>query len=444
MSQAGTAPAGVLEKIFKLSAKRTTVRTEIIAGLTTFVAMAYILFVNPSILANAGIPREAAVAATIWSAALCTLAMGLFANFPVAMAPGMGLNAFFAFYVCGTMGLPWQTALGAVFVSGIVFFLLTVTRLRQLIIDSVPMSLKSAVVVGIGMFIAFVGLQSSGIIVANDATKVSLGHFSDPKVALSCLGIVIIAILLTLRFKAAMLVGILVTGIIGMVLGVAPAPKAFSDVVSLELPHMSETFMQMDLAGAVHYGLISIIFTFTVVELFDNIGTLIGVTKAAGLMDKDGKIENIDRALMTDSVGTMVSAIMGTCTVTSYVESTAGVNVGGKTGLTAVTVGICFLLAFVFAPLFGLIPAFATAPALIIVGAMMMKNITGVNFGDYTDSIPAFLTVIMMPMSYSIANGFGFGFTTYCLLKIFSGRIKEISPVMWIVTVIFLISFAMH
>jgi AGZA family xanthine/uracil permease-like MFS transporter len=444
MTQAGTAPAGVLEKIFKLSAKHTTVRTEIIAGLTTFVAMAYILFVNPSILSNAGIPREAAVAATIWSAALCTLAMGLFANFPVAMAPGMGLNAFFAFYVCGTMGLPWQTALGAVFVSGIVFFLLTITKLRQLIIDSVPMSLKSAVVVGIGMFIAFVGLQSSGIIVANDATKVTMGHFSDPKVALSCLGIIIIAILLTLHVKAAMLIGILVTGIVGMIIGAAPAPQSYKDIISLDLPHMSDTFLQLDIMGAVHYGLISIIFTFTVVELFDNIGTLIGVTKAAGLMDKDGRIENIDRALMTDSIGTMVSAVMGTCTVTSYVESTAGVNAGGKTGLTAVTVGVCFILAFLFAPLFGLIPAFATAPALIIVGAMMMKNITGVNFGDYTDSIPAFLTIIMMPMSYSIANGFGFGFTSYCALKIFSGRIKEISPVMWIVTIIFLISFAMH
>ena len=444
MTATDTAQSGILDKLFKLSEKHTTVRTEIVAGLTTFVAMAYILFVNPSILANAGIPREAAVAATIWSAGLCTLAMGLYANFPVALAPGMGLNAFFAFYVCGTLGLPWQTALGAVFVSGIVFFLLTVTRLRQLIIDSVPMSLKSAVVVGIGMFIAFVGLQTSGIIVASDATKITLGHLTDPKVALACLGIVIIAILLTLRFKAAMLAGILVTGILGMIIGVAPAPKGISDIVSLDFPGMGETFMQLDLVGAIHYGLISIIFTFTVVELFDNIGTLLGVTKAAGLMDKDGKIENIDRALMTDSVGTMVSAIMGTCTVTSYVESTAGVNAGGKTGLTAVTVGICFLLAFIFAPLCGLIPGFSTAPALIIVGAMMMKNVTGVNFKDYTDSIPAFLTIIMMPMSYSIANGFGFGFTSYCLLKIFSGRVKEISPVMWIVTIIFMISFAMH
>ena len=434
MSQA--VAGGILEKVFKLSAKNTTVRTEIIAGITTFVAMAYILFVNPSILTNAGIPREAAVAATIWSAGLCSLAMGLFANFPVALAPGMGLNAFFAFYVCGTLGLPWQTALGAVFVSGIVFFILTVTKLRQLIIDSVPMSLKAAVVVGIGMFIAFVGLQSSGIIVASDATKITLGPVSDPKVALSCLGIVLIGILLALKVKGAMLIGIVVVGVLGMILGVAPAPQKVTDVVSLDFPGMGETFMQMDLIGAVHYGLISIIFTFTVVELFDNIGTLIGVTKAAGLMDEKGHIENIDRALATDS--------MGTCTVTSYVESTAGVNAGGRTGLTAVTVGICFLLAFVFAPLFGLIPAFATAPALIIVGAMMLKNIQGVNFSDYSDSIPAFLTIIMMPMSYSIANGFGFGFASYCLLKVCTGKFREVTPVMWVVTIIFMISFAMH
>ena len=443
-SQSAGVQASILDRIFKLSQKHTSVRTEIVAGLTTFVAMAYILFVNPNILANTGIPHEAAVAATIWSAGLCTLAMGLFANYPVALAPGMGLNAFFAFYVCGTLGLPWQTALGAVFVSGIVFFLLTVTKLRQLIIDSVPMSLKAAVVVGIGMFIAFVGLQTSGIIVASDATKITLGSLTDTKVLLACQGIVIIGVLLALHVKGAMLIGIVAVGILGMILGVTPAPQKVTDVVSVDFPGMGETFMQMDLGGAIHYGIISIIFTFTVVELFDNIGTLIGVTKAAGLMDKDGRIENIDRALMTDSVGTMVSAVMGTCTVTSYVESTAGVNAGGKTGLTAVTVGVCFLLAFFFAPLFGLIPGFATAPALIIVGAMMMKNVLGVNFNDYTDSIPAFLTIIMMPMSYSIANGFGFGFSSYCLLKVFTGKIREVTPVMWIVTIIFMISFVMH
>ena len=436
--------SGFLDRYFGLTAKNTSVRTEVIAGLTTFVAMAYIIFVNPSILEAAKIPHEAAVAATIWTAGICTLVMGLFANLPVAVAPGMGLNAFFSFYVCGTLGLPWQTALGAVFVSGIVFLILTITKLRQHIIDSVPMSLKCAVVVGIGMFIAFVGLQGSGIVVANEATKVTLGSLREPSVLLSALGILIIGLLLALKIQGAMLIGILSITIIGMCLGITPTPTSIDSVISLDLPAFTETFMEMDLMGAVHYGLVSVIFTFTVVELFDNIGTLIGVSRSAGLMDKDGKIENIDRALLTDSCGTMFSAIMGTCTVTSYVESTAGTNAGGRTGLTAVVVGICFILAIVFAPLAGLVPGFATAPALIIVGAMMMKNVLHVNFNDYSDSIPAFLTIVMMPLSYSIANGFGFGFTSFCLLKCLTGKHKEITPVMWVVTIVFMISFALH
>lgn len=436
--------SGFLDRYFGLTAKNTSVRTEVIAGLTTFVAMAYIIFVNPSILEAAKIPHEAAVAATIWTAGICTLVMGLFANLPVAVAPGMGLNAFFSFYVCGTLGLPWQTALGAVFVSGIVFLILTITKLRQHIIDSVPMSLKCAVVVGIGMFIAFVGLQGSGLVVANEATKVTLGSLREPSVLLSALGILIIGLLLALKIQGAMLIGILSVTVIGMCLGITPAPTSIDSVISLDLPAFTETFMEMDLMGAVHYGLISVIFTFTVVELFDNIGTLIGVSRSAGLMDKDGKIENIDRALLTDSCGTMFSAIMGTCTVTSYVESTAGTNAGGRTGLTAVVVGICFILAIVFAPLAGLVPGFATAPALIIVGAMMMKNVLNVNFNDYSDSIPAFLTIVMMPLSYSIANGFGFGFTSFCLLKCLTGKRKEITPVMWVVTIVFMISFALH
>lgn len=436
--------SGFLDRYFKLKAKGTNVRTEVVAGLTTFVAMAYIIFVNPSILQMAGIPIEAAVAATIWSAALCTIAMGLFANLPVAMAPGMGLNAFFTFYVCKTVGLSWETALGAVFVSGIVFLILTVTKLRQMIIDSVPMSLKSATVVGIGMFIAFVGLQSSNIIVESPATKVTLGAFSDPKVDLALLGVVIIGALLSLKVRAAMLIGIVVVTVIGMILGVSKAPESISDVVSFSFPGMGETFMKMDIVGAFHYGLVSIIFTFTVVELFDNIGTLIGVTKAAGLIDKDGKIENGDRALLTDSIGTLVSSAMGTCTVTSYVESSAGVNVGGRTGLTAVVVGICFLLAFFFSPLASLIPSYATAPALIVVGAMMMKNVQGIDFTDFSESIPAFLTVIMMPMTYSIGNGFGFGFASYCIMKLITGKYRQVTPIMWCVTIFLIIGFFMH
>lgn len=436
--------SGLLDRLFKLSERKTNIRTEIIAGCTTFIAMAYIIFVNPSILQAAHMPMEAAVAATIWTAALCSIAMGLFANLPLAMAPGMGINAFFSFYVCGTLGLSWQTALGAVFISGVVFLILSVTRIRQMIIDSVPIGLKCAVVVGIGMFIAFVGLQGAGIVQADQATLISLGHLSDPKVFLALIGIILIGTMLHYHVKAAMLLGIIIVTVIGMIIGVTPAPTSVSSIMSLELPSLSETFMAMDIMGAVHFGLISVIFTFTVVELFDNIGTLIGVTRAAGLMDENGHITNVDRALITDSCGTMVSAVLGTCTVTSYVESTAGANVGGRTGLTAVVVGICFILSLVFAPLAGLIPGFATAPALIIVGAMMMKNVEKVNFRDYTESIPAFLTIVMMPMSYSIASGFGFGFASFCLLKCLSGKFREIHPIMWIVTIIFCISFAMH
>ncbi len=447
-SSGGNSPspqdASFLDRVFQLTKNGTNVKTEIFAGLTTFIAMAYIIFVNPSILEAAGIPREAAIAATIWSAAICSIGMGLSANYPVAMAPGMGINAFFTFYVCGTMGLSWQTALGAVFISGIVFLILTVTRLRQLIIDSVPLSLKQSVVVGIGMFIAFVGLQSSGIIVKSDATLVTLGSLSEPKAALSCLGLAIIGILFCMKIKSAMLAGILIVTVLGMAIGVSPAPTKISDVMSFDFPGMGETFLQMDLIGAVHYGLISIIFTFTVVELFDNIGTLIGVTEAAGLMDKNGKIKNINKALMTDSVGTLISAVVGTCTVTSYVESTAGVKAGGRTGLTAVTTGICFLLAFVFAPLAGLIPSYAVAPALVIVGALMINSAKYINFSSLSESIPAFMTIIMMPLSYSISNGFGFGFTAYCILKVAAGKAREVTPVMWIIVTIFLISFAMH
>lgn len=432
------------ERLFKITERGSSMRTEIIAGLTTFVAMAYIIFVNPSILEAAHMPREAAVAATIYTAAICSIAMGLFANLPLAMAPGMGINAFFSFYVCGTLGLSWQTALGAVFISGIVFLILSVTHIRQLIIDTIPMDLKNAIGVGIGLFIAFVGLQGAGIVRTDTATMISLGHVTDPKVLLALFGLILIGVLLALRISAAILLGILAIAIIGMICGISPGPTSVSSVMSFDFPSIKDTFMQMDLMGAIHYGLISVIFTFTVVELFDNLGTLIGVTKAAGLIDEKGNITNVNRALITDSCGTLLSAVVGTCTVTSYVESTAGVNAGGRTGLTAVVVGICFILSLVFAPLAGLIPSYATAPALIVVGAMMLRNVKYIDFDDFTNCIPAFLTIIMMPLTYSIASGFGFGFASYCLLKTFSGRFKEVSPLMWIITIVFCISFSMH
>lgn len=433
-----------LDRYFKISAHGSSIKTEIMAGITTFITMAYIIFVNPAILSETGIPREAAVAATIWTACICTLVMGIYARLPVGLAPGMGINAFFTFYVCKTVGLSWQTALGAVFISGIVFLLLTITKLREKIIAAVPMGLKSAIVVGIGMFIAFVGFQNTGIIVNSDATLVTLGHMTDPKTLLTCFGVGVIAVLIYLRIRAAMLIGILVTALIGMLSGQAKAPTSIEEVISLNFPSIADTFMQMDLVGAFEYGLISIIFTFTVVELFDNIGTLIGLTKSAGLMKEDGSIDNLDKALMTDSTGTMISAVFGTSTVTSYIESTSGIQAGGRTGLTAVVIAICFFLSFIFTPLATIIPSFATAPALIIVGALMLNHIKHIDFNDFAIVIPSFIIIITMPLTYSIANGFGLGFTTYCIMKLFTGKFKEISIVMWIITIIFVISFINH
>lgn len=435
---------GILEKLFRLTEKGTTVKTELLAGLTTFVAMAYIIFVNPSILADAGIPKDAAIAATIWSAVIGTMIMGLWANFPIAVAPGMGLNAFFAYYVCGVLGLHWTVALGAVFFSGIVFLILTVTNIRQLIIDAVPMSLKYAIVVGIGMFIAFIGLQNAGIVVNNDATLVNLGHMTKPGPLLACFGLLLTAGLMARNVQGNLLIGILATTALSMILGISAVPTGIDSVMSFELPSLAPTFMQLDIMGALKYGIISIIFTFTIVELFDNMGTLIGLSRKAKLMDDKGHIENLDKALITDSVGTIMSSVLGTSTVTSYVESAAGIAQGGRTGLTAVTVAVLFAVSLIFAPLIGLVPAFATAPALIIVGALMMMEVTNINFEDFTEGFPAFMTIIMMPLTYSIASGFGFGFVSYAAVKLLSGRAKEVSVFMWIITVIFLINFGMR
>ena len=435
---------GILERVFKLSEKGTTVRAELLAGLTTYVAMAYIIFVNPNILAAAGIPKEAAIAATIWSAAIGSTAMGLWANFPVAVAPGMGLNAFFAYYVCGVLGLHWTVALGAVFFSGIVFLILTVTHIRQLLIEAVPMNLKYAIVVGIGMFIAFIGLQNAGIVVKDNATAVTLGHVTQPGPLLACCGLMITAGLMARKVQGSLLIGILITTILGMVFGVSPVPTSLGSVMSFTLPSLAPTLLKLDIMGAVNYGIISIIFTFTIVELFDNMGTLIGLSRKAKLMDDNGHIENLDKALVTDSVGTIMSSLLGTSTITSYVESAAGIAQGGRTGLTAVTVAVLFLVSLVFAPLIGLVPAFATAPALLIVGALMMMEVTNIDFNDFTEGFPAFMTIIMMPLTYSIASGFGFGFVSYASVKLLSGRAREVSIFMWIITAMFVVNFAMR
>ncbi len=435
---------GLLDRLFKLNQKQTDVKTEMLAGLTTFVALAYIIFVNPNILADAGIPKEAAIAATIWATALATTLMAVWANFPIAVAPGMGLNAFFAYYVVGVLHLSWQVALGAVFFSGILFLILTLGGIRQAIIKSVPMNLKCAIGVGIGLFIAFIGLKNAGIIIADKATFVSVGHLITPEPLLACFGLLFTAALMARNVKGAILIGIIATTILGMIFGVVPAPKSINDIVSFNIPSVMPTLMQLDIMGAWQFGIFSIIFTFTIVELFDNMGTLIGLTRKAKLMNDKGEIENLDKALTTDAVGTLASAVLGTSTVTSYIESAAGIAEGGKTGLTALTVAVLFLVSLLFAPLIGLVPGFATAPALILVGALMMAEIVHVSFADFTDGFPAFMTIIMMPLTFSIANGFAFGFISYTFVKVLSGRAKEVSVIMWLVSLAFLANFYMR
>lgn len=438
------ASAGILERLFKISEKGSSVKTEILGGLTTFVAVSYIIFVNPSILADAGIPKEAAIASTIWAAAATTLLMGLWANFPVAVAPGMGLNAFFAYYVCGVLGLPWQVALGAVFFSGIIFLLLTITRVRQIIIDAVPMNLKCSIVVGIGLFIAFIGLKNAGIVVANPATFVSTGNLASIQPLLACFGLVFTAVLMARNVRGAILIGILATTILGMVFGAVPLPSGMGSIMSFNLPSLTPTLMQLDIMGAFKYGLFSILFTFTIVDLFDNMGTLIGLSRKADLMDDKGHIPNLDKALVTDSLGTILSSVLGTSTVTSYIESAAGIAEGARTGLAAVVTAVLFVVALVFAPLVGIVPAFATAPALIIVGALMMMEVRHVDFTDFTEAFPAFMTIVMMPLTFSIASGFGFGFVSYAFVKTFSGRAREVSPVMWLIAIAFIFNFALR
>ena len=433
-----------IEKFFKIREKGSSIRTEMIAGFTTFIALAYIMFVNPNILAEAGIPKEAAVASTIWIAALATTMMGVFANYPVALAPGMGLNAFFAFYVVGVLHLHWTVALGAVFFSGVVFFILTLGGIRQAIINAVPADLKTAIGVGIGTFIAFIGLKGSGLIVSDAATFITLGSVIAPTTMLSLFSLLLTAALMARNVQGSILIGIVVTTILAMVLGYTPAPQSFADFISTSVPSMSATFGQLDIMGAWNYGIVSIIFTFTVVELFDNMGTLIGLTSKAKMVKPDGQIENIDRALTTDAVGTMASAVFGTSTVTSYIESAAGVAAGGRTGLTAVTVALLFLVSLAFAPLIGLVPGFATTPALILVGAMMMADVGKINWQDYTVALPAFLTIMMMPMTSSIANGFAFGFVSYAILKACAGRTKDVSWIMWLVSIAFVVNLVMR
>jgi AGZA family xanthine/uracil permease-like MFS transporter len=433
-----------MESIFKLSERGTTVKTEILAGFTTFITMSYIIFVNPSILADAGIPLQAAIAATILASAFASLLMGFYANYPIVVAPGMGLNAFFTYTVVLGFGLHWTVALGAVFISGILFFILTVTKVRSYIIDAVPPSLRAAIPVGIGLFIAFIGLQNAGIVQANPDTFVALGDLSQTGTLLALFGVVLAAILMSRAIKGALIISILTTTVVGMVVGAIPVPQGLGDLISFELPSIAPTFGKLDLKGALAFGVFNIIFTFTMVELFDNMGTLMGLLKKANLMGDKGQPPELGRAFISDSIGTMASGILGTSTVTSYIESASGVAEGGRTGLTAVVAAILFLAALIFAPLIGLVPGFATAPALIIVGALMLSEIVRVDFQDFTEAFPAFLTIIGMPLTYSIATGLGLGFIGYTVVKLFSGRWKDIHWMMYIIAILFAINFALR
>ncbi len=439
-----SAGPSILERMFKLSERGTNVRTEFIAGLTTFMTMSYIIFVNPLILSDAGIPREAAFAATIFASVFTTVLIALWANFPVASAPGMGLNAFFAYTVVLGMGLSWQTALGAVFISGIAFFILTITGIRALLVDAVPPVLKASIGVGIGLFIAFIGFKNAGIVVADDTNFVALGDLTTAGPLLAVLGLVLAAFFMVRGIRGAFVVAILAVTVIGMFFGLSKPPTSIGDVFSLSsIGAISQTFLAMDVGAAVAYGIFSIIFSFTVVELFDNMATLIGLSRRAGLMDEKGKIHNLNRALSADAVGTMGSAALGSTAMNAYIENATGISEGGRTGLKALFVAGFFTLCLVLSPLITLIPAVATAPILILVGAIMLSEIRHISFDDYTDTIPAFLTIIMMPLTFSIAEGLAFGFVSYTLLKLLTGRVKEIHWMTYFISAAFILNFYM-
>ena len=426
----------MLEKLFAFNTKETTVRTEITAGITTFLTMAYILAVNPNILGETGMDKGALFTTTVLMSALPTIFMALYAKLPLALAPGMGLNAFFAYTVCLVMGYSWQFALTAVFLEGLVFLLLTVTNLREKIVDVIPNALKNAISAGIGLYIAFIGLQGAGIIVNNDATLVSLGDLTTGSALLGAIGIIVTSILLVKNVKGALLWGILATTLIGIPLGVTQINGVFSTPPSIE-----PIFMQFEWDQIFTKEMVIIVFTFLFVDLFDCIGTVIGVANRAGLIKEDGKIPHLKEVFMVDSVSTAAGAVMGTSTVAVYVESAAGVNEGGRSGLTAFVTGICFLLALFFAPLFLAIPAAATTPVLVLVGLMMMSSVLKIDFNDYAEAIPAFICVLLMPLTYSISEGIVLGHLSYIFINLLSGNYKKMTVGMYILAIFFLIKF---
>ncbi|MFJ1298655.1 NCS2 family permease [Pseudomonadota bacterium AL_CKDN230030165-1A_HGKHYDSX7] len=426
----------MLEKLFQLKAHGTSARTEVVAGITTFLTMSYIIFVNPDILSSTGMDRDAVFVATCLAAALGSLIMALLANWPIGMAPGMGLNAFFAFTVVKTMGYTWEQALGAVFISGIIFLLLTVTGVRAWLIKGIPHSLRSAIAAGIGLFLAIIALSTAGIVVDHPATKVTLGDLRQPGPLFAVLGFFIIAALDAMRVRGAILIGILVVTVLSMVLGYNDFKGVFAAP-----PSLAPTFMQLDILGALHTGFVHVILVFVLVEVFDATGTLMGVAKRANLIP-EGKPNRLGRALFADSSAIVAGSMLGTSSTTAFVESASGVQAGGRTGLTALVVAVLFLAALFISPLAGSVPAYATAPALLYVAGLMMRELIDIDWNDVTEATPAALTALIMPFTYSIANGLAFGFISYVVLKAATGRWRQIHPATWLVAVLFVIRYA--
>ncbi|WP_426210153.1 NCS2 family permease [Massilia sp. TWP1-3-3] len=426
----------ILEHFFKLKENGTDVRTELLAGLTTFLTMAYIIFVNPSILGDAGMPKDAVFVATCLAAALGTLIMGLYANYPIALAPGMGLNAYFAYVVVKGMGLPWQVALGAVFISGCLFILVSVFKLREMIVNGIPRAIRTAITVGIGMFLGLIALRSAGIVVANPATLVGVGDLHQASALLAIAGFFIIVALDKLRVKGAILIGILLVTVLSFFF----ADNKFNGVVA-PIPLIDATLFKLDIMGALSVGILNVVLVFFLVELFDATGTLMGVASRAGLL-VNGKMERLNKALLADSVAIAAGAVLGTSSTTAYIESAAGVQAGGRTGLTAVAVALLFLACLFISPLASVVPAYATAPALLYVACLMLRELADIDWSDSTESVPAAIAALTMPFTYSIATGVAFGFISYAALKLLTGRAREVRLVVWVIAAVFLFKFA--
>ena len=426
-----------LNQFFKLAEHGTTIRTEVIAGLTTFLTMAYIIFVNPAILGDAGLPKDAVFVATCLAAALGTLIMGLYANYPIGMAPGMGLNAYFAYAVVLGMGVPWQTALGAVFISGCLFIVVSVFKVREHIVNGIPRSLRVAITVGLGLFLALIAMKSAGLVVANPETVVSVGDMHNPHTLMAIFGFLLIVTLDRLRVPGALLIGIAAVTALSFFFG----GNTFKGIMSLP-PSISPTLFHLDLAGAISMGLFNVVLVFFLVELFDATGTLMGVASRAGLL-VNGKMERLNKALLADSCAIVAGSVLGTSSTTAYLESAAGVQAGGRTGLTALVVALLFLAALFFAPIAGVVPAYATAPALLFVACLMLRDLVDVDWSDTTESVPAAITALAIPFTYSIAHGIAFGFITYAGLKLLTGQARQVKPVVWIIAIVFLIKYSL-